>query len=228
MVQKKIHLYMEKVRCLIVNETWKDIKDYKNLYMVSNNGSIKSLKRNTAHERILKPRKDRGGYLYVGLLKNGKTKYCKIHRLVAEAFIPNPENKYSVNHIDGNKTNNKVENLEWATRSEQMIHAYKLGLIKWTDESKGKLKNTMINKGLWYLNKPQKDIKKHCKGHVCGAVPVVQKNDNGEVIKIWKSMSEASRTLGIPVPHIVRVCKGRRKHSGGYIWEYYKGGGSND
>lgn len=201
-----------------MKEAWVDIKNYEGLYQISSLGEVKSLKRNTTHERILIPRIDRNGYLYVILCKNGITKTKKIHRLVAENFIENPENKYSVNHKDGNKLNNCVDNLEWATMKEQARHAVDNGLWVWTETSKEKLRNTMIKKGL-------NNITNHKKNHPCGMVKVVQKNDDGDILKIWNSISDASRELSIPVSHIVRVCKGRRKHSRGYIWEYYKSGG---
>lgn len=208
-------------------EIWKDITGYEGLYQASNFGNIKSLKRNTAHERILKPRVDKGGYLYVGLTKNGITKTYKVHRLIGLTFIANPKNKYSINHINGNKQDNNVENLEWASAKEQAIHAVKMGLFKWTDDSKEKLRATMVRKGLWYIRNvgKRKYTKTHRRnGHFNCAKPIIQKDDNGNIIKVWLSMSEASRELGVPVPHIVRVCKGDRKHAKGYKWEYAKEG----
>lgn len=106
-------------------EIWKPIKGYENKYEVSNLGRVKSLERydkynRHIYEKILIPKKHSGGYLRVGLSR----KDYYIHRLVAEAFIDNPNNKKYINHIDGNKTNNKVENLEWCTANENMQHAY--------------------------------------------------------------------------------------------------------
>lgn len=187
---------------MISEEIWKDIPDYEGLYMVSNLGRVKSLKRNTAHERIMCLKKDKGGYLYVGLSKNGIVNYKKVHRLVAQAFIPNLENKYSVNHIDGNKQNNRLDNLEWATAKEQAFHALSIGLWKRSKKTNDKIKSS---------TKPRYK-------------QVIQKDDDGNIIKIWDSISNASREIGVPVPHIVRVCKGIRKHARGFIWEYYLGG----
>ena len=106
-------------------EIWRDIKNYEGIYEVSNLGRIKSISRNGTikENRILKPNKVMG-YSQVGLQKYGTRKYKKIHRLVAEAFIPNPENKKEVNHKDGNKANNCVDNLEWVTTSENQLHSY--------------------------------------------------------------------------------------------------------
>lgn len=98
-------------------EIWKDIEGYEGLYKISNMGNVKSLNYNhTGKEGILKNYKDTGGYLFIGLFKDGKRKNCIIHRLVAEAFIPNPDNLPEVNHKDENKSNNRADNLEWCSR----------------------------------------------------------------------------------------------------------------
>lgn len=94
-------------------EIFKEIEGYEN-YQISNLGNVKSLK--FGKERILKPAKDKGGYLTVDLFKQGKHKTYKIHRLVAQAFIENPNNLPEVNHKDENPANNTIENLEWCTR----------------------------------------------------------------------------------------------------------------
>lgn len=97
-------------------EEWRDIKGYEGLYQVSNYGRIKSLnyhRRNV--EKILTPIKHSNGYYYINLFKNKKGKIYRMHRLVAIAFIPNPNNYQLINHKDENKANNNVENLEWCT-----------------------------------------------------------------------------------------------------------------
>lgn len=99
-----------------MDEIWHDIEGYKGLYQVSNKGRVKSLK--WGKERILRPGINSSGYLLVKLCKNGVGLYKFIHRLVAQAFIPNPENKPQVNHKDENKLNNCVDNLEWSTAKE--------------------------------------------------------------------------------------------------------------
>ena len=98
-------------------EIWKDIEGYEGIYQVSNLGRTKRLYKNDK-EKILKPFSNKDGYLIVNLCKEGKVKSRSVHRLVAQAFIPNPENKPEVNHKDENKSNNKVENLEWVTSKE--------------------------------------------------------------------------------------------------------------
>lgn len=96
-------------------EIWKDIKGFES-YQVSNLGNVKSLGNDkTRKEKILKPNKLKNNYLQVVLCKEGKRKYHLIHRLVAEAFIPNPQNLVQINHRDEDKTNNTISNLEWCT-----------------------------------------------------------------------------------------------------------------
>ena len=96
-------------------EIWKDIDGYEGLYQVSNLGRIKSLNyKRTGRTKILKLVKS-NGYLDIILYNNGKCKHYLVHRLVAKAFIPNPDSLPEINHIDENKTNNKVDNLEWCT-----------------------------------------------------------------------------------------------------------------
>ena len=92
-------------------EIWKDIDGYEGTYQISNKGRVKSLCKGS--ERILKPKIDRYGYMFVCLCHDNVMKYFKLHRLVAQAFIPNLDNKPQVNHKDENKLNNCVENLEW-------------------------------------------------------------------------------------------------------------------
>ena len=101
-----------------MKEIWKDIKDYEGLYQVSNLGRVKRI----TTGRVLKPLKHANGYLMVKLSKNSIVYTKTVHRLVAEAFIPNPEHKSEINHIDENKTNNNVSNLEWMTRKENINH----------------------------------------------------------------------------------------------------------
>lgn len=115
-----------------MTEVWKDIKGYEGYYQVSNLGEVRSIghkwQRKGIHKIKLHQNHD-AGYLLADLHKNGKYKSYMVHRLVAQAFIPNPDNKPEVNHKDGNKKNNNVENLEWNTKSENCVHRCKvLGL----------------------------------------------------------------------------------------------------
>jgi hypothetical protein len=111
-------------------EYWKPIIGYEGLYEVSNLGRIKSVKRYGTLGGIIIPwnNSKKAPYLRVGLSKNNKRKRLLVHRLVAEAFIPNPNNLKEVNHINGNKQDNKVDNLEWNSKSQNHKHAFKLGL----------------------------------------------------------------------------------------------------
>lgn len=117
-------------------EIWKDIVGYEGKYQISNYARVKSLKRKRPgdgyilKERLLKPGLMKVGYYSVALWKNCKQKTFHIHRLVAKYFIPNPKGKREVNHIDGNKTNNLLSNLEWVTPKENCRHAQKTGLVK--------------------------------------------------------------------------------------------------
>lgn len=108
-----------------MTEVWKDIKGYEGLYEVSNLGYV----RRKSNKKDLKPWHNYKGYMKVALCKNGE-KYEKfIHRLVAETFINNPDNLPQVNHINGNKDHNYVENLEWCTCKENIKHSYEHNLI---------------------------------------------------------------------------------------------------
>lgn len=100
-------------------EIWKHIVGYEGIYQISNFGNVKR------NEKLLKIKYKNNGYAFVCFSRNNSLKYFHVHRLVAQAFIPNPENKPTVNHIDGVKSNNKLSNLEWNTFSENALHSFK-------------------------------------------------------------------------------------------------------
>lgn len=102
---------------------YKAIEGYDYPYYITDDGRVWSDSRKNGIERFLKPIKSKDGYLFVNLYKNGKPKVMRVHRLVAQAFIENPDNKPYVNHIDGNRTNNAANNLEWCTQQENVRHA---------------------------------------------------------------------------------------------------------
>lgn len=116
---------------------WKEIKGYEGKYIISNYGEIISLpryKQNKSKLQYVEPKEilryvnPKNGYVYVQLWNNANYKNIRLHKLVAQTFIPNKDNKPQINHIDGNKQNNRVDNLEWCTSSENIKHAYKIGL----------------------------------------------------------------------------------------------------
>lgn len=122
-----------------MKEVWKDIEGYEGLYQVSNYGRVKSVAKKVTYdngkevnykEKILKPYNCDGGYQVVALFKNRNRTQVLVHRLVAQNFLHNPENKKEVNHIDFNPANNTLSNLEWTTRQENMRHSQRAGRLK--------------------------------------------------------------------------------------------------
>lgn len=109
-----------------MQEIWKDIPDYEGIYQISNFGKIRSCKNNKIRKQI----KQRSGYMRIILTKNSKQRATSVHILVAKCFVKNQNGYRYVNHIDGDKTNNNADNLEWVTASQNMQHAFKNGLAK--------------------------------------------------------------------------------------------------
>ena len=194
-------------------EEWRDIKGFEGKYMVSNLGNVKSLNyRHTGKEKILKAGNHGNGYLKVNLCKDGISKTCTIHRLVATAFCENPHGYKEVNHISEDKTDCRAENLEWCSRSYNNTYngrakkagkkiAEKLRGRKQSEEAKKKRAEKMINN-------PKK------------SKPVIGINKVSGLIVEFPSAHEAERTLGIDNSHIIACCKGKYKSAGGYTWHY--------
>lgn len=183
-----------------MEETWKPIKGYEGLYEVSNKGNVKTLRKNKIMSQAVGVN---NGYCYVGLYKNGKGKNVLVHRIVAIAFIDNPMGKKTVNHIDGNKRNNTVENLEWATHSENHKHAFMTGLKVVSDNQRKAASETG---------------KKTCDANRRRKAVVMIKGD--DVIKSFESAHEAARYIGGSPSAIVACCKGKYQTSKGYRWKY--------
>lgn len=122
------------------NEIWKDVVGYEGLYMVSNMGRVMSTKRASnkyigdyLKNTIKSISSNKAGYSFINMYKDGKCKSKYVHRMVAQAFLPNQNNLLEVNHINGVKSDNSLQNLEWVSGSENKIHSYDTGLRKWGD-----------------------------------------------------------------------------------------------
>ncbi len=162
-------------------EEWKPVTNYEGIYEVSSQGRVKSLKQNASRrKRILKPCA-KNGYLSVNLFKDGACKHAYIHRLVAEAFINNPDNLKEVNHKDCDKTNNSVSNLEWCSRKQNLEHSYKNGL-KRTGENHGghKLTQEQVDE-IRSSSLSQKELAKKFKVRQC-TISAILRN------KLWKEV----------------------------------------
>ncbi len=187
-------------------EIWKTINGYSN-YQVSSLGRVKSLSRvktgRNKFKKILFKTKDKvlkntllnTGYLQTNIYSDlGVPKKFSVHRLVGIYFIPNPDNKTMINHKDGVRNNNSLENLEWCTLSENIKHAYDiLGAVPYT-------------RGRFGKESPK-------------SIPVVQKSLDNNIIKKWDSGMDAVRS-GFKSSSITRCCRGESKTHYGYKWEY--------
>lgn len=187
-----VNLKMVKMK----KEIWKDVVGYEGLYQVSDFGRVKRLKGQYSNnqykeDRIMSPSTSSNGYLNIRFCVDGCACSISVHRLVALHFIPNPENKPQVNHIDLNKANNDAQNLEWCTAKENTFHAYING-----------------------RRKPNKrgsdDYRSIC---------VVMMDDNDNVINEFGSIMDAQRYTGVRNGNISKVINGRARTAGGYKWK---------
>ena len=197
-------------------EIWKPVVGYEELYEVSNFGRVRSLDRIDSNNHplkgvILKPYISNSGYLLVGLYKQQKRDRKLLHRLVAEAFIPNPDNKPEIDHINTIKIDNTVflnedgsvnydkTNLRWVTKKENM--------------------NNPLTKTKMQINAGKPSKGKYGKKHH-RSKPIIQYDKDSNFIKEWECANDVERVLGISNKHIGSVCLGKRKSCGGYIWKY--------
>lgn len=214
-------------------------------YYITSEGNV--LSRHKSVEKTLKNVIDKSGYYFVNLRGKKKNKIGKIHRLIALAFIENPENKPFVNHIDGDKTNNSINNLEWVTNAENTNHAVRTGLH---NHGKAVLQLDMNNKILNRFasaqeaaiktNIERRNISSCCRGRkkTAGGYkwcyenpentktnaskprPVMQLSKTGQIMEIYNSISSASRAIGCSLTRIREACGDKFITYKGYIWKY--------
>ena len=167
----------------------KQIIKYPNYY-ATKEGQVFSAKSN----KFLKPSFDKQGYARVGIyIGNYRVKTIKVHRLIAETFISNPFNKTDVNHIDGDKSNNELSNLEWCTRSENIKHAFKNGLKKISDSHK-------------------KLLSERAKKYVGGKNPSARKVINTKTNYVYETVSDAANDFGLKRTTLIAMLNGQNKN----------------
>lgn len=186
-------------------EIWKDIKGYENLYQVSNLGNVKSLDKYINNGTGLFFKKGQNlkikvykGYCYIRLNKNGEQKQFLLHRLVAEHFIPNPENKPCIDHINTDKTDNRIENLRWVTQKENVNNPLSINKMK---------QNHHLKNRFGKLN-PH-------------SIPILQFTKDGELIRKWDCIKDVERELNFSGGYVGNCCKGKKQIAYGYKWKYY-------
>lgn len=180
---------------------WKNINGYEGLYQVSNTGLIRSFPRRRTRGGIRKLNYNKG-YAVITLHKNGKMRTFQVHRLVAAAFIDNPENKPEINHLDEDKLNNRVENLQWATSKEN---------ANW---------GTRNNRISEYVKKnpipmPYGQKRGRRKKEVIQLDPITK-----EIVSRHESTIAASNSVGCSNANISECCNGKRKTAKGYLWRF--------
>lgn len=195
-------------------EIWRDIPGYEGYYQVSNFGRVKSLSRKVynrggfhiSKDRILKQQLRKDRYYNVHLLKEGVKKIFFVHRLVALAFIPNPNNYPDINHKDENPANNCVNNLEWCTEKYNMNYGTAIERRKASFAMNESFKKANATK-----------VRNNSRG---AETPIIGTSKKDNSLVSFRSMSEAERITGISKGRISDCCHGRRLSAGGYYWKY--------
>lgn len=192
-----------------MQEIWKDIKDFEGMYQVSNLGRVRSVDRfdsmGRLHKSNIKAMRDNGnGYKTVQMYKDNKPKIGYVHRLVATAFIENPDNKPEVHHIDSDRSNNKLENLQWVTSKENN---------NFPEHIKSMNKNPN-----WLKNSKSAMAKAREKAMVVNSYRT--KFIRGGISLEFSSLAEGARQLGLDRGCCTRVANGKQKHTHGYKVEY--------
>ena len=180
----------------VIGEVWKPIPNYEGFYEVSNIGRVRSLYR---YKKILHP-SDTNGYRTVELWKGKKRKRIGVHRLVAMAFIDNPDNKPFVNHKDETRDNNSVDNLEWVTHLENCRYG------------------TAIARRTAHLDYSKRHINNAGQILTCSK-PIIQYDKSGNYIREWKSATECSKKTGFSISGIRSVVRGKRNSIFGYVFK---------
>ena len=180
-----------------MEERWKPVKGYESLYEVSNTGKVRSIYR---YKRVLKPMISNSGYERVDLFKNKCRKQFSVHRLVAIAFIDNPDGKEIVNHKDENKRNNNAENLEWVTHIENCHYG------------------TAISRRTTHLDYSKRKVNNRNQILKCSKA-IAQYSKDGQLIKEWESASECARANKWTISNIRRCVRGGTKYAYGYIFK---------
>lgn len=188
-----------------IGEQWKPVLGFEEYYLVSNFGRVWSIR----SECCIKLKKNQG-YLRATLSVNGLRKDYAVHRLVALAFIPNPENKPTVNHLNENKQDNRVFNLAWATMHEQNVYGTRIERVKASTDWKGrKIDYSTVAAKHNYFSISKVQMK-----------PVLQLDMNGSLISRYDGINVAARAVGVSAGGICSCLKGNRKSCGGYKWKY--------
>lgn len=199
---------------------WEKIKDFPN-YSISNTGLV----RNDVTGKLKTLRHDKNGYLVCGLYNHQKRKEYKIHRLIAEYFIPNPDNKPYINHINGIKDDNRLENLEWCTAHENNYHAWN---VLDSDERRKKMANHAHNRE-WSNesrekvseNKKGRKLSKQARKNMSDAHKGKEGNNKKsieciETKVVYESIKQASEDMGISRTSIQNVLSGLSENARGY------------